>query len=318
MAKASSPAKVILLGEHAAVYGKPVLTVTLDLRAYATVKRRDDDKVIINAPDLKVKGYETTVFELPDKIEEKKVGFLLNIVWRALDKIGKNSGLEVTIKSDIPVGSGLGSSAAISSSLILAISEEFGAKLSKQEVAETAWACEHLVHSKSSGVDPFAVTFGGLCSYKHGRIREIKAKKFPELIIVNTGIASKTGDVVSAVNRRKENALFIFDDILKLVAKIVDRGEKEISYGNWRKFGLLMNMNHGLLSSIGVSCVELETLVHAARDAGAMGAKLCGAGCGGIMIALVDEKSRPKVEKALKKHGKIVDAKVSLEGARIE
>jgi mevalonate kinase len=315
MTTASAPAKVILLGEHAAVYKKPVLTVALDRRAYVTVEKREDYETILDAPDLRIKRYALDL----QRGENKSISFMAAIVKNVRDYIRDDSGIDIRIRSDIPIASGLGSSASISAAMVMAISRELGYTLSLKEIANLAWKCEHVVHSKSSGVDPFAVTFGGFCLYQDGRIEKMEVHRFPELIVAHSGVESDTGEVVSAVNTRKNAEPEVFEGILKLVERIVEEGRNSTEAEKWDRLGMLMNINHGLLSAIGVSSPELECLVHAARRAGAVGSKLSGAGCGGVMIALASPSKRQGVEKALRlKRGKIIRAGITGEGVRLE
>ena len=317
MTKTSAPGKVILLGEHAAVYGNPVLVATVDLRTRVFAEKRDDNNFIINAHDINVTGFKFKLNEIPDlKTNErvKSLRLIFNAIEKVYDYAGvKNSkGLEISIKSDIPVSSGLGSSASLSSALVLAVSSEIGRELNKEDIANLAWDIEHCVHGKSSGVDPFAVTYGGICRYTKGRIEKLNVKNYPEITIGNTGVVSDTGIVVSDVMKLKENFPDIFDKLLLIFRELVDEGQNALEKGDLKKFGGLMNMNHGMLSAIGVSCIELEKLVYAARKK-SIGAKLCGAGRGGVMMALGD------LTKEIKNAGgEVIKTGICDEGVRID
>jgi len=93
---------------------------------------------------------------------------------------------------------------------------------------------------------------------------------------------------------------------------IVDYGQKFLENGNIEEFGHIMNINHGLLSAIGVSSPELEKLVWAARKK-SLGAKLCGAGRGGIMLALGNVSDEIK-----EAGGQVLRTRISDDGVRIE
>jgi len=314
--KASAPGKVILLGEHAAVYGNPVLVATVDLKCHVSVRKLEEKKIFVESKseDLNFK----ISLEYPKIPKIKKEKRELSLVLEAIERIPefleeKESGWEINIFSEIPIASGLGSSASLASALVLAMSKELGYELKKKEIANLAWKIEHIIHGKSSGVDPFAVTFGGIMRYKRGDFQRVKVEKYPEITIGNTGIISDTGKVVTKVMELKEKYPKFFDLYLKAMVEIIDYGQKFLEEGNLEKFGEIMNINHGLLSSIGVSSPELDKLVWTAREAGSLGAKLCGAGQGGIMIALGD------VSKEIwKAGGKVIKTKISEEGFRIE
>jgi len=307
---ASAPAKAILLGEHSALYGKSVLTMALDKRSRSVVSKRRDDKIVVNAPD-----FDISARVLTDDDHEPALALVARSVELASEGPG---GFDITISSEIPIASGLGSSASIPASLIAAIAAEAGRDLSKQELAELTWEAENVIHTKSSGVDPFAVVFGGLCLYREGSVKHIDAEP-PRLVIGHTGIVSDTGKVVAAVDERKKRHPEAFSAFLDDAEALVLDGKEALLGGDWARLGKLMDKNHELLSGIGISCPELDKAVAAARAAGAFGAKLCGAGCGGIMIALVDEKSKTAVEKALLDSGvKLIDVHPDKEGVMLE
>jgi len=302
MITASAPAKVILLGEHTALYGNPVIAAAVDLRSTATVSKRLDRGVALKSwPSLG--GSQI----------RKNRG--MEMVRKAAELAG--AGFDVRVQSSVPIGSGLGSSASISSALCMAMMAEASKHVSLRDVALAAWKCEDLVHGKSSGVDPFAVTFGGVSLYQSGKLRAIKCK--PDIVIAHSGIARNTGDIVKDLEEMKRAERERFDKFLKESKRIVEDGRVALERSDFGGLGRLMDENHELLKGIGVSCKELDGLVKAAREAGALGAKLSGAGRGGIMVALVDEGSKKAVVKALSNlGGKIIEAGITGECARLE
>lgn len=311
MVTASAPGKVILLGEHAAVYGNPVLVATVDLRTYVAVSVNDKGFNLTNK-NLGIRNFSFRYFDFK-KLKRNK-NFLLTIeaIERIENYLGEKIGINIKINSDIPPASGLGSSASIASAMVLAISKELCYNLKKKEIANLAWDIENVIHKKSSGVDPFAVTYGGVIRYRKGNAKRIKIRKYPEITIGSTNIASDTGTVVEDVMKLKSNFPDFFDEYLRIMKIIVNEGEKFLKLGNLEKFGSIMNINHGLLSAIGVSSPELENLVWAARRK-SLGAKLCGAGRGGIMVALGDVGR--EIERA---GGSVISTRISDDGVRIE
>ncbi len=311
MTNASAPGKVILLGEHAAVYGNPVLVATVDLRTYVSVKKRNDDKIFVKSKELNL-NENFPLSKIPEMKKRRELALVLEAIQKINSLAKKDSGWEISIKSDIPVASGMGSSASLASALVLAMTKELGKNPDKKEIANLAWEIENVIHGKSSGVDPFAVTFGGVLRYKKGDFTRLNLKKYPEITIGNTGIISDTGSVVSDVMKLKEKFPKFFDLYLKTMLEIVDYGQRFLEEGNLENFGAVMNINHGLLSAIGVSHPELEKMVWAARK-NSLGSKLCGAGRGGIMVALGDVSR--EIENA---GGKVIKTKISGEGVRTE
>jgi mevalonate kinase len=110
----------------------------------------------------------------------------------------------------------------------------------------------------------------------------------------------------------KESYPEFFSDYLSAMKHVVDYGQKYLEAGDFKKLGEIMNVNHGLLSAIGVSSPELERLVWAARKV-SPGAKLCGSGRGGIMVAVGD--AAKEIEAA---GGRVIKTKITEEGVRIE
>lgn len=285
--RASAPGKVILLGEHAAVYGNPVLVASVDLRTRVTVRERRDYRFTLNNTSTGIEGLEFSYADIPRMKKEWETVLAAECIEKTFERIGVRSGLDMEVSSDIPVSSGLGSSASAAAALALAISKELGSELDKTGVAKLSWEIENIVHGKSSGVDPFAVTFGGVIRYRGGEFQAVDVKKYPDITIGNTGVRSDTGSVVRDVMRLKKRYPEFFEHYLELMLHIVDYGQRFLEEGNIEGLGEVMNMNHGILSSIGVSSPELEDLVWAARKVSS-GSKLCGAGRGGIMMALGD------------------------------
>lgn len=308
----SAPGKVILLGEHAAVYGNPVLVASVALRTYAKVSKRNDDRFTLSNKSTNIMGMEFSRSDFPRMKKEWGTVLTAECLDKTFEKVGKSKGLDIELSSEIPVASGLGSSASASSALCCAIAKELGHELEKKEIADLTWGIENIVHGKSSGVDPYAVTFGGVLRYRKGDFVRLKIKDYPELTIGNTGIKSNTSDSVNDVMRLKEAYPEFFSDYLSAMNHIVDYGQKYLETGNFQKLGEIMNINHGLLSAIGVSSPELERLVWAARKV-SFGSKLCGSGRGGIMVALGDAAKEIKAAS-----GEVIRTKITDDGVRLE
>ncbi len=311
----SAPGKVILLGEHAAVYGNPVLVASIDKRSFVKVTLRNDGRYVLNNPAVDVKDFKFSYGDIPKLKKEWNLALSLESIEKTQGFLGKQCGLELDIQSDIPVSSGLGSSASISSAMVLGIAGEMGHVLGKNEIAKIAWDVENVIHKKSSGVDPFSVTYGGVVRYQEGKVKRLNIKEYPAITIGNTNVRSDTGEVVLDVMKLKNEFPVFFGEYLKMMDDLVEEGIKLLEVGDLIKFGRLMDINHGLLCAIGVSSPELEELVWAARKK-SLGAKLCGAGRGGIMVALGDVGEVGKEIAAA--GGDVVETRFAQEGVRIE
>src|SRR3990170_3887156 len=320
---ASAPAKVILFGEHFVVYGQPAIVVAIDKRASATAQVRKDNRISINSVDLGISG----VFK-GDRFQAKRGGakgrFRLEPVRRAvqlaLERADKKVGIDLRIKSSIPVSAGLGSSAAVATSTVAAVSNLLGIELSRDEIFRMAYESERLVHGTPSGIDPAIATYGGPLQFQKDKdFINLNVHANIPLVVGNTRVERSTGELVAKVRRMNEN----FPSIMKLIivtgARIALEAAEALRQGNLQTAGELMNMNHALLCAVDVSHESLERLIFAARRSGAFGAKLTGGGGGGCMIALAEEKKLKRVMVAIERAGGTAfEACKTDEGVRIE
>ena len=283
---ASAPGKTILFGEHAVVYGRPAIAAAVDRRVYVKVEMRDDNRIRVNIEDLKVSGFlnlEDSTIEL-EKGEKKSI---LEYVLRSLIKSESTGGLEITINLDIPIGAGLGSSAAITVATIKAASTFNNIKLTHEEIAKLAHQVELEVQDSASPIDTTLSTHGGIIYLSRDAEEIIKLNIDNEIPIV-IGYTSKrgnTGKQIEAVRLKMEKHPKIMIPILNSMESITNGAREALINGDQEMIGEFMNINHGLLDAIGVNTEELSKMVFDARKTGAIGSKLTGAGGGGSIIA---------------------------------
>jgi len=305
MVTASAPGKVYLFGEHAVVYGEPAVPCAIELRAQVTATRRDSG-LRVHAGDLTIDGftveYEAEASDRPDidvedQLVEAGIGYVNEAIEQARDAAdAPEAGFDVTVDSQIPLGAGLGSSAAVAVAAIKAATRELGVDLPPEEIAERAYQVEHTVQDgQASRADTFCSAMGGAVRVEGDDCRTIEAPDLP-FVIGYDGGAGNTGALVAGVRELREEYDFAADTV-GAIGDIVRRGEAALADERVAEIGRLMNFNHGLLSALGVSSRSLDAMVWAARDAGAVGAKLTGAGGGGCIVAL-DET--PETTSALK------------------
>ncbi len=281
MTTCSAPGKIYLFGEHAVVYGEPAIACAIELRTRVTAK--SSDAVTISS-DIGTTGLD---FELHPYVST------------AIEKLGMNVSIDIT--SDLPVGSGLGSSAAVTIATLAAINIEFRLGYDNDELARMGHEIEKEVQGAASPTDTFVSTFGGVVE-----IPSRKRLNLLDCVIVigntNKGASQKkTAKLVKQVAVFKEEYPEMIDPIIKIIGSFAKKGEVLISKKDYITLGKLMNVNHGLLEALGVGTLELSTLVYAARNAGAYGAKITGAGGGGCIAALTD--SPVKVASAIERAG---------------
>ncbi len=265
----SAPGKIYLFGEHAVVYGEPAIACAVDLRTRISVEKSD---AITIFSDIGTTGLDFDIHPY---------------VSAAIKKLGSMK-VSIKITSDIPVGSGLGSSAAVTIATLAAINIEFGLGHDSGELAMMGHEIEKEIQGAASPTDTFVSTFGGVV--------EIPSRKRLEMldcgiVIGNTNKGAtpkKTARLVKQVATLKEDYPEIVNPIIKTIGSFAMKGEILLPEKDYSSLGELMNVNHGLLDALGVGTAELSSLVYAARNAGAFGAKITGAGGGGCMVALTD------------------------------
>ena len=299
MVTSSAPGKVYLFGEHAVVYGEPAVPCAIALRAQVTVTRREEG-LRVHAGDLTLDGftveYSGGTSHRPDvdvsqPLVDAAMGYVNEAITQAKDAASEagidaeDAGFDVTIESEIPLGAGLGSSAAVVLAAIDAATRELGVSLSPEELAERAYQVEHAVQDgQASRADTFCSAMGGAVRVEGDDCRTIESPPLP-FVIGYDGGAGDTGNLVAGVRELKDTYDFAADTV-GAIGDVVRSGEDALASGDLERLGELMNFNHGLLSALGVSSRTLDAMVWAARDAGAIGAKLTGAGGGGCIVAL--------------------------------
>jgi len=321
---ASAPAKIILFGEHFVVYGEPAIVVAIDKRARAEAERRQDERLRFQSANLNTSCYfENGAFKV-ERGDAKQVRFKFEPVKLAVEKVlavyGKNVGLDIRINSAIPVAAGLGSSAAVVASVTAAVAALLELEFSKQDIFRIAYEAEKIVHGTPSGVDPAIATFGGTLLFQVDTgFKPLEVKTDIPLVIGDTGVERSTRIQVEKVRETMDSFPQITDPLRKAAREIVLRAVTALQENDLETLGRLMNINHALLYGIGVSDESLEWLANAARKAGALGAKLTGAGGGGCMIALARPEKLENVSEAIMRAGgSSFIAKKTDEGVRVE
>ncbi len=315
---ASAPGKCILTGEHSVVYGLPALAVAIDMRAKATVKPYEKGKALIQAKQFNKKICLPLTADRNIIVESDLQPIYTSII-NTLKLLRIKDGVEVLIDSSIPDASGLGSSAAVAVATVKAVSEFFGIHLKENEISSLSFESEKIVHGSPSGIDNTVSVYGGGILFRKGRIIKVKIPGNIPLIIGDTLKKRNTGGMVSRVRENYLKYTGIFKPILTAIGRISLQAKKFLEAADLSKLGELLNINQALLESLGVSTIELEKLVYAAREAGAYGAKLTGAGGGGCIVALApSDISQNIASKISEAGGRAYITQITDIGVRIE
>jgi hydroxymethylglutaryl-CoA reductase len=257
----SAPGKIILFGEHAVVFGQPAIASTIDRGIRVAVSRREgqDDGPIL-----------------------------------------RSSSAMLPLRSDgaIPAGAGLGSSAALAVALVRGIHQFYGESIDDGTLIERAFAVEKVFHGNPSGVDHTTIVTGGVVSYTRGddgaaaSVAKVALPRPLSLVIGVAGPHAGTANAVGALRDRARRHPEHYGRIYDAIGALSRAARAHLEKGEYAAVGELMDVNQGYLNALGVSTPAIEALCAIARERGALGAKLSGAGGGGAVIALVDDTAQ--------------------------
>lgn len=331
MTTASSPGKIILFGEHAVVYGQPAIAVPVtQVWATCTVETAAHQGVILSAPDFGQR------FWFSETDRQNPLAAAVYALQDQLKNPQKLHNLTITVTSTIPVASGLGSGAAIAACIIRAVAQHLGRADLATDAAVSAmtYEVERLHHGTPSGIDNTVVSYERPVYFvrdlavsdpaTHQRAQNVALPLYPpaletfqvhkplHILIANTGISAPTKESVGDVRRQWLETPPPFNKLFVECGAIAQKARTAIEQGQSGRLGELMWANHELLRQMTVSSAELDMLVDAARDAGALGAKLSGGGRGGNMIALVQPETETAVREALLAAGAVSVIKTTL------
>lgn len=253
--------KVIICGEHAVVYGEMALAAQISLGVRARV------------------------------VEGKKEANI--IILKAIEIAGGSNDIGVLVESELPIGAGLGSSAAVAAATIKAVRKYLGKTIEKEELFELTMECERIAHGNPSGIDPATVVYGGLIAFTKGKpIEKLVIKKPIEVLLVNTGKPEETTkEMVELVAKRQGK-----ERIITEIGRITKEVRERLAVGE--ETGELLNKNGILLEELGVAGEQAKTLADKLRELGAA-VKITGAGGvasgSGMMLVLNSDLAKVKV-----------------------
>lgn len=321
----SAPGKLMLLGDHAVVHSRPCLVTAVGQRMKATVTLLDVEEFQLEAPDVKVEGYKKPMSELGNGEIPKGAKFVEVAVKNFVEKYGSSTkspikGVRVETKSEFSSQFGFGSSSASTVCTLKALFESVDINAINKDIFELAYKTVIDIQGVGSGFDTAAAIYGGVLFFIGGgkAIEPVPVKSLP-LIVGYSGIKADTPTLVKALKAKMEAEPTIYLPLFDVSTEVVLEGKKALLTNNLEKFGDMMNVNEGLLSSYGVEIGKLAAMIHGARDAGAYGAKLSGAGGGDCMIAVAPEDKAAAVKQAITAAGgQVIELQTNVEGAKVE
>jgi mevalonate kinase len=301
MVTAIAPGKVILAGEHAVVYGRPAIAVPVWERvARATIQPGvAGSGCCIVARDLNRR------ICLIDAPEDDAMALVARATLAHL-QLPANPDWQIELTSEIPIASGLGSGAALNAALVRAIYAQAALTPDPAQVSSLVYLGEKIYHGTPSGIDNTVVAYGNPVWFVKGTPPTVFAPAQPfTLAIADSGVSSPTHETVSGVRQRRQLEPERYEHCFDAIGELVWEARQRIEAGESEALGPIFDRNHTLLQEIGVSTPLLDRLVTAAREAGALGAKLSGGGGGGNIIALIKKAAAPRVTAALQAAGAV-------------
>lgn len=291
-ARAFGGGKVILLGEHSVVYGQPALAAGLSRGVSAQVVPAETDRFTASPWDVDLRGDD-----LGAESAES-----LGRAFAAVREHYPADAVHVHADVDLPGGAGLGCSAALGVAVVGALDAHFGTPRTDEERGAFSLRWERVFHGNPSGVDNAMAACGGVAVFEHGQpLARVQPRRGLPIVIAHSGESSSTKEVVGGVAEQHAKEPERLQELFGAIGALVRNAKLAVQDGDLRALGQLMDMNQALLSAMFVSTEKLEALCRAAREAGALGAKLTGAGGGGCMIALApDLDAATTIEAALR------------------
>ncbi len=288
--KTFAPGKVILFGEHSVVHKRPAIALAINRGVDVELDSRDDNIVTINVPLI---NYSKT-HELVDKklfFElDSQNKMITDYIYEVINLFEFETGFDLTVDIKMYLGAGLGSSAAVTVSCMKAFSLLNGINMDKKEIATKARNIEIKIQGAASPIDTSMSTYGGIIYIDENfELERIKFDMNIPLIVSNCEKTGNTGQLVESVRQTYVKYPEIVGNIFDAMQEIAKNAKNALEMGNSELIGDLMNLNQGLLDSIGVNTVELSDMVYLSRLYGAKGSKLTGSGGGGCIIAYCPE-----------------------------
>ncbi len=268
LAVGSAPGKLILFGEHAVVYGQTAIAAAVGLRSTVSLWHHDGPTHIRNSSfdDFRLR--------------------------RAVSMALPAHGIAVDIGSELPPGRGMGSSASIAVAMVRAAAALAGEQPEREALFERSLALERIFHGTPSGVDNAVALSGGLLRFRRGPPLELEPLELAQplhLVVLDSGSPGSTAELVAAVRAARPRVDRVLDAIGRLAEQATGLLDDHKALGN------AMNDAQAMLVLLGVSTPRLSELCSLARDAGALGAKLSGAGGGGVVVALAEPDTVPAI-----------------------
>ena len=278
--KVKVPGSIMLMGEHAVLFGEKALACAVDKYIHIELVPRADSEIHI---DSALAQYQSVLENIAD---EPKLSFVIAAVRRYSAKLP--SGFLLRIQSEFSHKVGLGSSAAVTAGVVAALSAFTNQSLEPQALFDKALKIVHQVQEgRGSGTDLVASIYGAVVSYRVEPREITSLPALPEISLFYAGYKTKTPDVLKIVEAKAVKQAEVYSEIYKLMGLVTEKAEVALKQKNWSALGGLMNNYQGLMDALGVSDRSLCDIIYSLRGSGRiLGAKISGSGLGDCVLSL--------------------------------
>lgn len=278
----SAPANVMLMGEHAVLFGHLAIVCAVSQRIYVTLTPRQDKQIKIQS----TLAHDSGSIEEIKNINNPKLAFVI----ASIKMVNPAQGFELNIRSEFTHTVGLGSSAAVTAACIYALLLHTHGRTTLNDVFDMGLQVIQTVQQQGSGSDLAASVFGGILRYS-AKSKDVTplltTATYPKLDLYYCGYKTPTADVLNIVANHAKQFPAIYQAIYQNMHATTIAAEVAIKEQNWHNLGQLMNVYHGLMDALGVSDKKLSELVYKARkNTDVLGAKISGSGLGDCIITL--------------------------------
>ncbi|MGB1237616.1 MAG: mevalonate kinase [Pseudomonadales bacterium] len=278
-----APGSVMLMGEHAVVYGHTAIACALDRYIRVSLTARSDEQVVI---DSALAQYSASLDSLPD---DPNLRFVLTSIKQFSGCYP--SGFTLHIRSEFSHTQGLGSSAAVTVATLKVLGHFCQQPMTDLEHLAIALKVVRSVQGRGSGTDLAASIFGGVIAYRNDPLEVQRLEGLPDLALYYCGYKTTTAVVLEQVARRQQEAKDLYDSLYGLMDQCSKAAVESLQAQNWPLFGQLMNYYHGLMDALGVNDKILSEMIYTLRAReGVLGAKISGSGLGDCVISLGREQ----------------------------
>lgn len=290
-----SHGKMIMMGEHAVVYGYPAIALPL-VSIPVIIRIKESEKKTLSS-----NYFVGEIADLPESLSGVK--YLIDILDQEMNQ--QNINYSIFIDSGLPIERGLGSSAAIGAALTRAFFDFFKQPLNDEKLLEHINKSETVTHGKASGLDAQTVISDYPIKFSQGSsFQHFSFESDGFIVIGDSGVKGKTKQTVKDVRELFDKDNVVVGKELADLGACTENAIVAIKSNNLHKLGNIFSKANGILTKLNLSIPKVDQLIEAANKAGALGSKITGGGRGGCIICVAKNlTSAQMIQKALLKQG---------------